>query len=82
MKEDKIAQDMSLHGLDEGHTGAFQAFKEIGAAETHQSFSGTGKVLELALFRRCGWVFRVWGNIVAQSITGKCQIIDCIHYLV
>ena len=72
---------MPLDGLHESLAAAFKSFEKVGAAKTHETFSGPGKILQSPGLCRGGWLVEQGQNIIPQTIPGKAEAVDGVHHL-
>ncbi len=76
MKKDVIAQGVPLDGLQESLPTAFEPFEEVGPAETHQPFAGSGEIAEPDAFRGRRRVVGVGEDVVRQAVPRQLEPID------
>lgn len=76
MQHDEVAQDVALHGQDEGRARTLQPLEQVGAAKAHQARACARQAADGArLFgrRRRLWLGR---HVVADAIARQDQVVD------
>ena len=76
-----IAQYVAFDGLDECLATAFEAFEEVGAAESHEALTRARKIVSYVGFCLAGFWIGFWSEIITQTVTREIQSIDSRYYL-
>src|SRR6266702_734648 len=71
---------MAFERLNKGWPTAFQAFEQVGTAETHQAFTRFRKAGKLSSFRGSWLRFGMRDDIIGHTITWQVQLINRLHH--
>src|SRR6266568_7453047 len=71
---------MAFERLNKGWPTAFQAFEQVGTAETHQAFTRFRKAGKLSSFRGSWLRFGMRDYIIGHTITWQVQLINRLHH--